>query len=289
MKIWLRLIPATILLAASFATNSTPSSKTDARIGMVVNVQGSGRLSVDGKSKALELLAYLEPRMQLELDAGSKASLSLYATRSLYQLTGPALVEVGADAIVVLKGNAPLVKPLAQRLVLAAQSGNRVHGAVRMRNAGSKVALVIPENGTVLVKVPVVFHWEAAEVGPYDVTITAADAPETILATAQVRETTWKLPVGVQLKHGDTYRWTVSLAMPRDGGADSGTGQFSIVSEADAELLAGLQPATDAPIEEWVLYASTLQERGIRDEARVAWKFVAGQRPDLKKAKQLAR
>jgi hypothetical protein len=77
------------------------------KAGMVVDVQGTARLVSGGASKKLELLAYVAPGARIEVDAGGRASVSVYAARSVYQVRGPAVVEVKADGLSAISGNAP--------------------------------------------------------------------------------------------------------------------------------------------------------------------------------------
>src|SRR5436190_1068741 len=95
----IKLILANLLcLAAAQAVAATEQGV----VGMVLDLQGAGQLVDKGKAGKLQLLSYVKPQMELRLEPGSKASLSLYATRSVYQLKGPAVIEIGADRLTVL-------------------------------------------------------------------------------------------------------------------------------------------------------------------------------------------
>lgn len=254
------------------------------KVGMVVDVQGASRLVVDGASKKLDLLAYVSPGARIEVDAGAVVSVSLYATRSVHQIKGPAVVQVAAEGLESVSGTAPEARLLAQQLIASAQPRDRVHGAVRMRDAATGLALVTPENGTVLLRAPANFHWEATVPGPYSLTLSEAAAPGEPLLTTQAQQTTWMASGEVVLEPGKSYQWTVSAP-----GAAAATAVFSLAPADVTALLAGIRPAADAPVGDWVLYATALQEHGVRDEARDAWKAIARMRPDLAKARILAR
>lgn len=282
MKTLTRILPVLLALLACALVQAAPPG----RAGMVVDVQGAGRLVVDGAPRKLELLAYVPAGARVELDAGARASISLYATRSVYQVVGPAVVEVGDAGMNSVSGAAPAARSLAQKLVASAQPGNRVHGAVRMRDVAADIALVTPENGTVLLAAPVGFHWEANVAGPYRLVLADAASPESPIASAEAGAGNWMLPADVRLVAGRTYRWSVAPAAAGDAVA---TASFTLADEATRDLLRSIEPAADAPIEDWVLYAAALQEHGVRDEARMAWRAIAAKRPDLGKARQLAR
>jgi hypothetical protein len=262
------------------------SMAADNNVGMVLDLQGSGQLSDGGKSTKLTLLAYLKPQTQLTLDAGSKASISLYATKSVYQLTGPALVEVAADKLIVKQGQPPVVKSKAKNLVAAAETANLVPGAIRMREMPPRLVLLSPRNGGVILGFRPTFKWDALETAPFDISITeGADRP---LAQAQTSDSTWQLPENQQLSAGKNYRWTVAYVSPRDGKPYRASGEFSVIDKAMAVEMASLKPAEDAAVEDWVLYAVVLQNRNMGDEARAVWRRIAAKRPDLQKAADMA-
>ncbi|GAB6196786.1 hypothetical protein [Lysobacter xanthus] len=277
----IRRLAAVLLALAAVSAMAAPPPKA----GMVVDVQGPARLVADGASKKLELLAYVAPGTRIEVDAGGQAAVSLYASRSVYRIVGPAVVDVGATGLVPVSGAAPVARSLAQKLVASAQPGNRVHGAVRMRDGATDLALVTPETGAVLLHAPGAFHWEATVPGPYTLVLLDLERPGTPLVSAQAQQTTWMRPADLALVAGHAYRWSVSAP----GSAAAASGEFTLAATDVVDLLGAIEPAADAAVEDWVLYATALQEQGVRDEARAAWKKIAAMRPDLAKAKVMAR
>lgn len=277
----LRLFP--VALAACMALASFTNAAGTPRVGMAVDVQGGVTAGRPGKMQRLELLAYLEPGTRVELVAGGRAALSLYATRTVVLLTGPGVYEVGDRAVSTVAGARPVVKPLGQKLVLAPQPAARVHGAVRMRNA-VRLDLVIPDEGEALVAPPEHLEWESADKGPFTLTI-GDEATGQVLVETRVSATRWPVPGGL-LRPGGQYRWQVAPAPP--SGAVR-TGRFRILTSEETAAVAAGRPAVDAPIEDWVVYAATLRDAGVSGPAREAWKHIASRRPDLERARQLAR
>src|SRR4051794_25434490 len=51
-------------------------------VGMVLDLQGPAQVTQNGSTGRLQLLTNLTPQARLQLPAGSKASLTIYATRS---------------------------------------------------------------------------------------------------------------------------------------------------------------------------------------------------------------
>lgn len=283
-------LPGTFLIGLfsllSLVTDAALASAADGAVGMVLDVRGSGQITDKGAVGKLQLLAYLKPQMQISLDAGGKASLSLYATRSVYQIAGPAVVEIGKDQLTVIKGAAPVVKSMAEKLVVAAQNTDFRAGATQMRTLPPRILVATPPNGAVLWRNQPTFSWLAMEAAPYDITL--KDLSDKVIASATVRESNWRLPANVLLDYGTTYQWTVSYKSATDGRTHSATGEFSLAGKSDVDQLAALKPAEGAPIEEWVLYAAMLQSKGISEEARTVWQSISRQRPDLQRAQELA-
>ncbi|MFZ6656676.1 hypothetical protein [Undibacterium sp. TJN19] len=260
---------------------TTAMAHADTAVGMVLDLQGSGKIDVNGVSSKLQLLAYLQPRMQITVDAGARASLSLYATRSVYQVTGPAVVTVEKDSVVSLQGQKVVVKAMAEKLVRAAETSNVIAGAVRMRQLPPRILLVTPEANSLLIAKHPAFNWIAAEVAEYEVSI--YDLEDKLIVTEKVKENNWQLPEKLVLEDGTAYRWQISYVSPKDGKSYTARAEFRLASKADAASLLDLKPEENAALEEWVLYAAMLQNKRAYAEARAVWQLIARQRPDLLK------
>ena len=236
------------------------------------------------------LLARLAPESVIELPAQSRASLTLYGSRSVYRLTGPATVEVTKDEIKVVRGQPADVKAMGEKQVAVAPMGALVTGAYRMRNivAASPMVLTAPENGSVLLEDRPTFAWDAPPGARVNLTVQEQGGSGAVYK-ATVAGTQWTLPPGVRLRAGTAYVW--SVAQEGHDGADTApaSGRFSLATRAEVEQIAALMPAETDPIEDWVYYAALLQQRQIRVEARKAWQRIAQQRPDLQRAAELAR
>lgn len=275
-----------ITLLLCIGARGASAAANDGAVGMVLDLKGSGELVDKGRTIKLQLLSYLQPQMQLKLPAGSKASLSLYATRSVYQLTGPAVVEIGKDKLTVVQGDVPQVKSMSEKLVVAAETSNIMPGAFRMRNLNT-LKLVTPQKGSVLLDAAPTLSWESTEDPSFDVSISEQAGP--VVYKAKVNDTSVLVPPGIKLENGKNYQWTVSYVSTADGKQITETSDFRVASKADLDLIATLKPADGAQIEEWILYAATLQSRQINEEARKVWRMIAQQRPDLLKAQELSR
>lgn len=280
------LLKQFLLVMFCLALSPALAAPADNAVGMVLDLQGNAQVTDKGGTGKLQLLAYLKPQTRITLEAGSKASLSLYATRSTYQLTGPAVVDVSKDQLTVVQGNPPAIRSMSEKLVAAAETTSLAAGAYRMRSVAPRIVVVTPENGSILLDNRLAFSWVAAEAASYDIVL--RDKEEKVLASVKVNENHWQLPTDVKLDPGNVYYWTVSYRSARDGKNHSASGEFTLASREEVAVLAELKPAASAPIEEWILYAAMLQGRRYLQEARNVWQFIAVQRPDLQRAQELA-
>ncbi|WP_423031421.1 hypothetical protein [Undibacterium sp. Tian12W] len=261
-------------------------ARADAALGMVLDVQGNGKMEVNGATSKLQLLAYLQPKMQITLDPGAKASLSLYATRSVYQLTGPATVSIEKDGVTSLQGQKAVVRPMAEKLVRAAETSNVIAGAVRMRQVPPRIVAVTPENNSLLLGQRPGFSWISAEAAEFDISI--SDMDEKLIISEKTKENNWQLPEKIKLEEGTTYRWQVAYVSTKDGKTYTARVEFKMASKAEANSLNELKPEDNAGVEDWVMYAAMLQSKRAFAEARQVWQQIARQRPDLQKLSEAA-
>lgn len=260
--------------------------RADTALGMVLDVQGSGRVEMNGVVSKLQLLAYLQPKMQITVDTGSKTSLSLYATRSVYQIVGPATVVVENDGVFTKQGQKVPGRPMAEKLVRAAETSNVIAGAVRMRQLPPRIVVATPENNSLLLSQHPAFNWISAEQAEFEISV--YDLDEKLIASAKTKDNNWQLPETIKLDEGTAYLWQVAYISGQDGKTYRARAEFKVASKAEASSLNELKPAQEAPLEEWVMYAAMLQSKHAYVEARQVWQLIARQRPDLLKLTEVA-
>ena len=280
------LSPYLAILISMLTVLTCGLARAEAALGMVLDVQGNGKMEVNGATSKLQLLAYLQPKMQITLEAGARASLSLYATRSVYQLTGPATVTIEKDGVTSLQGQKAVVRPMAEKLVRAAETSNVIAGAVRMRQVPPRIVAVAPENNSLLLGQRPGFSWISAEAAEFEISI--SDMDEKLLISGKTKENNWQFPEKTKLEEGATYRWQVAYVSAKDGKAHTARAEFTMASKAEASELNELKPDHNAGVEDWVMYAAMLQSRRAFGEARQVWQQIARQRPDLQKQSEAA-
>lgn len=281
-----KLRPYLAILISLLTVLTCGLAHAEAALGMVLDVQGNGKMEANGATSKLQLLAYLQPKMQITLEAGARASLSLYATRSVYQLTGPATVTIEKDGVTSLQGQKAVVRPMAEKLVRAAETSNVIAGAVRMRQVPPRIVAVTPENNSLLLGKRPAFNWISAEAAEFDISI--SDMDEKLIVSEKTKENNWQLPERIKLEEGVTYRWQVAYISTKDGKTYTARAEFKMASKAETTSLNELKPEDNAGVEDWVMYAAMLQSKRAFGEARQVWQQIARQRPDLQKLSEAA-
>lgn len=279
-----------LMLAAQVVQTARAAGPADV-VGMVLDVQGSGEVAQKGRDDKesigkLQLLGYVKAGAKIKLEAASKASVSHYGARLIYQLTGPAVAEVSADGVKVVSGKPAVTKSLAEKIVQAAVNPNLGAAAFKMRALGQEIAMLSPSNRSKQVNPRPRFQWSAPEPGTFQVTVT--ELPDTVVQRASVDGMVWDLPANVRLEQGKSYRWSVT-GSAAEGQQHSASAEFAIATQAEADAVLALRPAAGAGVDEWVLYAAILRDRQMLDEAREVWRLIASERPDLASANPLAR
>jgi hypothetical protein len=274
-------LSALISVAVFNVSAQQATSNKEASIGIVLDLQGQAHVLDQAQGRKLQLLSYLKQNEQIQLEEGSKLSVSLYANRSVYRFVGPALIMAEKDQIKLLKGAAPEVKQVKEKLVVGAESGQLLTGAIRMRQLPPKIAVLTPENGALLLHPPKDLNWAAVEKATYDIRI--VDEDENLIIEAQSQSNNWVLPLHLKWVSGKAYKWSASFISERDGGRYMASGEFRLIDALSQVELEKLKPSEGAMIEEWVLYAAHLESQSMFQEARETWKKIAQSRPDLER------
>ncbi|MFZ6800438.1 hypothetical protein [Undibacterium sp. Di24W] len=274
-------LSALIYISAMNVSAQQANSNKEPSVGIVLDLQGQVSVLNQAQGRKLQLLSYLKQNEQIQLEQGSKLSVSLYANRSVYRFVGPALIMAEKDQIKLLKGAAPEVKQVKEKLVVGAESSQLLTGAIRMRQLPPKIAVLTPENGALLLHPPKDLNWAAVEKATYDIRI--VDEDESLIIEAQSQSNSWVLPLHLKWVPGKAYKWSASFVSERDGGRYMASGEFRLIDTLSQMELGKLKPSEDAMIEEWVLYAAHLEAKSMFQEAREAWKKIAQSRPDLER------
>jgi hypothetical protein len=270
MRAWYRLCAMLLALTTcgAFAAND--------KAGLVLDVQGEAEIARSDGAARLKLLDYVAPGARLTLAPGSKASVSHYAARLIYRLTGPVQMEVEEAGMRHLSGNAPQTSAIGAKTVTAALHPNLGPAAIKLR-ALPQIVMRAPANGGSVLSTRPQFRWEASQPATFSIELT--ELPARTIAQASVKAPAWELPAKLELAYGKSYRWTVSYMA--DGRMRGAAATFSVPTKADADLIAALAPAAQAGADEWVLYATILKDWNMLDESQRVWDRIAERRPDL--------
>ena len=285
------MVNATVRIFLFLCAFGTSVAGIAAPVAMVSDVQGKAALVAGGGRTPLAMLAEIEPNAHVEVDAGARL-VALYLDGSgEYAVSGPALVEFGAQQPRALKGSAP-----QKRAVLGGKAGNEVRlksagaaqGALVMRSAAPKgrIRLVNPAGARTLDASPEFrWHFDSSNARYH---FELADDTGNVVFETDLAASTLRLPATLALKENVPYTWRVSTRAP-DGRKYSSTGEFSVAPASLRQQVAAVKPQASASISDRVAYAAWLEQLELKDEARRVWRSLAAERPEDTRLEALAR
>jgi hypothetical protein len=255
-----------------------------APVSMMLDVQGAVDI-LDGNSiKRAQIAATLQQGMRLLLASDATASLVHYASKQQYRITGPAELLIEPNAVRAVKGAAPTVKPLGDDKAQAAAGfrGRLVPAAYSMKEVLSPVSIGYPSQGEVVVDQTRPISIKSAEAG-MKVTVGIYQGKslvaEKALVTAAVSSI--KFSELTTLQANTTY-----LLVVTDDTGSKKTVEFSLATPQAVKRIERIKPEANSRVDDWVLYALSLENEGALSLARDAWNQVAKRRPEAMDAVQ---
>lgn len=279
----------TLFLIACFLMGTSPAIAADA-VAMVTDLQGKAIVVDNARKGELAILSEIKGNTRVQLQSNARAVVVYLQSGQEFEVKGPAVIVFGAQQPEGVSGNKP-----TKRGVALAKSGKDIRikpvvvtqAAIVMRsvNPGMKIKLLSP-NGSIALDARPLFQWQAPQAG-LNYQFELLDDGGNPLLSSSTDDVQLLLPGSVNLQEGMTYTWVISTKLP-DGKQSSNAADFSIASEALRNGVAALQPAADAALSERVVFATWLEQTGLRDEARKQWKLIAAERQDDQRLKVLA-
>lgn len=278
------LLRWTLLLALGLPFMQGVVAGEPAPVAMTTDVQGAVWQVDGGKQTKLGLMAYLPVGASVRLDAGAKASVTYFAVSREFSVSGPAQVTVEADRLRAVSGAAPVVKNLNQNQVAA---GQQFTAKQRERQTVATFEMKAFTPGSLQLRQPVDTHLLATPeefswrplMGAKTYRFKLADAQGQVLHAGELTARTLRLPDAVKLKPGMSYSWTVET-VDAAGTTQSASAEFSLLDEVKAKALAKQRPGGGASFSERLLYASLLENAGLKVDALAYWKALAAERPE---------
>lgn len=287
-----RLVCLLMLIAFNIFPVAHAAAAAVAPVAMTTDVQGVAWLIEGGKQSKLGLMAYLVSGASLRLEAGAKVSVTYFAVPREFSLSGPAQAVVEAERLHAVKGTAPAMRNLDQNKVAAGQQFT-ARQRERQTVATYEMKAFVPGSlqlrqpvDTRLLGAPEEFSWRPL-LGAQSYRFQLTDAQGKLLHSADSTTRTLRLPESVKLQPGQTYTWTVE-AQGTPGEPQIASAGFSLVDAATAKMLEAQRPAVSASFSERLLYASLLENSGLKVAAQGWWKTLASERPEDEMLQELA-
>jgi hypothetical protein len=257
------------------------SARAAPAVAMVTDLQGQATVDGGGgQQKRLAILSELEPGGLVHVLKGALLVLVYLESGDEFTLRGATDAYIRQNGPMLLRG-API-----ERRRLSLGDGTEaarikpvgfVQAGLVMRGLNKpRVKLLVPVDTRVLEKSPL-FAWEPVSEARYRFTL--RDNSGHVLVDTPVSGSSFKLPDSVSLQDGGGYLWTIEAIMP-DGHKYSNEAKFQMATQTERERAQRMQPAPNAPFSERVVYATWLEQEGMRDEARGYWKELSAERPD---------
>jgi len=119
-KLWIGIAMVGLGLAPLAASAQAASAKGGGEpLGMVIDVQGKGTITDAGRKAPLEMLSYLKPAAEIQLEPGAAITVTWYEGSKELKFAGPAKLKVGAKGIQVASGKPAQERALADEKVEA--------------------------------------------------------------------------------------------------------------------------------------------------------------------------
>ena len=249
-------------------------------VAMVVDL--TGRATWD-RIEPVHITDAVMPERQLSLEPEARLVVVFLKTGTEQVFTGPAHIRFKTDGTVeggkaastrqlqALQGKLQL-KPaaLAQASVvmkeMVFESEFRTSGWPRLKPSGPGLHDPSPE-----------FTWAPLPGAKFTFRIT--DNKQRPVMETTGTEARHKLPAPSPLLGGSTYQWHLLAECP-DGSRRTGSGHFRLLDEAERAGLLAAKPGPEAGFADRLLYASLLDQLGIKDEAKALWRALARERPE---------
>ncbi|MGH8671630.1 MAG: hypothetical protein ACREUA_06300 [Burkholderiales bacterium] len=259
-------------------------------VALVTDMEGSGILQSKHGKVPISILAELETDTDIVLAAHSRLVMVYLTAGSEFELRGPGRFVVSSANPLVLEGRLPVRRALLNPIYRDAKirSSGLIQASLAMRSAAPRKPLeMIEPIGAKLLDAQPRFHWVAAERGVLYRFRLADGSGQTLLDT-EVKIETLNLPANVALEEGQTYRWSVEAQFP-DGRRLSNHGEVQMLEADHRQRIEQARPQPHAPLAQRVLFATLLEQFGLRDEARKYWSALAKERPHDQRLSILAR
>lgn len=258
-------------------------------VAMVVDL--TGRATWD-RIEPVHITDAVVPERLLTLEPEARLVIVFLKTGTEQVFTGPVHMRFKADGTVeggkaastrqlqALQGKLQL-RPaaLAQASVvmkeMAFESEFRASGWPRLKPSGPGLHDSSPE-----------FTWAPLSGAKFTFRITD-DTQRPVLETTGA-EARHKLPAPSPLRGGSTYQWHL-LAECADGSRRTGSGHFRLLDEAERAGLLAARPGPEAGFADRLLYASLLDQLGVKEEAKTLWQALSRERPEDPNLRRLSK
>jgi len=265
-------------ILASFAKTSVATEA----VAMITDITGKASITTNGEQKPCEILMSTSSGDELHLEANSKLTLVYFKSAKEYTFLEKSVIKITPEAPEVKSGSKATIRDLQiakEANLLPINEYSQAAIVFRGARKKPKIKLIYPVNSTILDPL-VIFEWLPIEkVLQYRYILTDGSG-RTVIETL-VNGTSFKLPDENNIEEGVAYSWQVEARLST-GAVYSNSSSFSLIDKAELERINRLRPKDGATFSERIVFATLLEQLGLRDEARIYWKVLSFERPENK-------
>jgi hypothetical protein len=251
-----------------------------------------GEAKVDGAARP-PIMSELARGQKLALGQNAQMSVMFIQSGEEFLLKGPGEFEIDkAGKTVAQLSKTGQLTPRKTDWQISSQALVKVtktaSASIRMRGSSptavpdTKVgALLYPVRGSITTLQPVL-TWQASGSGAADVSIALASDPDKAIVAGKGTGGSHKF--STRLAPETDYVWSVNA-----GGTELGRGKFRTLSTEQIAMLDKRRPNDKAAFSDRLLYAVTLNDLGVTQEAQTLWAKLAAERSDLPELASLGR
>ena len=248
-------------------------------LGMVLDVKGTARAELSGRTEVLDITAPLKAGMRIQIEKGSELGFVFYPGRTQYSAVGPATLQLQEQTVKQLQGVAIKSKSLPENRSAAALGfQNRVVPAAMVMKTGfdpsGRPKLLEPQDGETVLGERPEFAWEAPGSDAVDFTLRLDG--QVLHQQRASNGTRLVLPASLVLQSNKKYEWEVATGQP---GTAARRGSFTVASAALRSQIQQNQPDAKGEAADWLLHAMELTQANMQTQSRLAWKRAAELRP----------
>ncbi len=244
-------------------------------VAMVMDLMG--KVQVNGAQT--ELLAELEDKSSISLEKDASVLVVFLSSGEEYKLQGPATATIEGNS---LKSSHPAQK--SQTILASVENidnSNFGQAAIVMRSGSSgaqekMIDMIYPKSSKILSSSPKL-KWLGLGTG-YDYRVEVLSEAGDSLYSAETNKTFVQIPDTIVLPRGELLSWEIEAVKGKS--ILYNIADFFIANKDEVSQVEKSRPADNASFSQKLMFAWSVEKRGLNHEAQKYWQILAKLRPN---------